>query len=124
MHFSTESPMLWSIRVRGLALDCDLQIRVSNSFNKLACGFSKGWNPAEISQKVCHSVNYEFSIDNLSPKPYTLETLNFLQVLPADAVVVGAGVLPNTRFVEGLSLDGLLIFRKFRDMHLSKCKIL
>ncbi|OLP73351.1 hypothetical protein AK812_SmicGene47437, partial [Symbiodinium microadriaticum] len=26
-------------------------------------------------------------------------------VLPADAVVVGAGVLPNTRFVEGLSLD-------------------
>ncbi|OLQ14788.1 Apoptosis-inducing factor 3 [Symbiodinium microadriaticum] len=38
------------------------------------------------------------------------------EVLPADAVVVGAGVLPNTRFVEGLSLDGLLIFRKFRDM--------
>ncbi|CAE7318522.1 AIFM3, partial [Symbiodinium necroappetens] len=97
--------MLWSIRVRGLALDCGLQIPVSDSFNKLACGFSKGWNPAEISQKVCHSVNYEFSIDNLSPKPYTLETLNFLQVLPADAVVVGAGVLPNTRFVEGLSLD-------------------
>ena len=29
----------------------------------------------------------------------------FLQVLPADAVVVGAGVLPNTRFVEGLSLE-------------------
>eukprot|EP00438_Fugacium_kawagutii_P015044 Skav225177 [mRNA] locus=scaffold1095:375061:388472:- [translate_table: standard] len=27
------------------------------------------------------------------------------EVLPADAVVVGAGVLPNTRFVEGLSLD-------------------
>jgi len=27
------------------------------------------------------------------------------EVLPADAVVVGAGVLPNTRFIEGLSLD-------------------
>lgn len=27
------------------------------------------------------------------------------EVLPADAVVVGAGVLPNTRFVEGISLD-------------------
>merc|ERR1719237_1854820 len=27
------------------------------------------------------------------------------EVLPADAVVIGAGVLPNTRFVEGLSLD-------------------
>ncbi|CAJ1378880.1 unnamed protein product [Effrenium voratum] len=27
------------------------------------------------------------------------------EVLPADCVVVGAGVLPNTRFVEGLSLD-------------------
>lgn len=27
------------------------------------------------------------------------------EVLPADAVVVGAGVLPNTRFVEGVTLD-------------------
>lgn len=27
------------------------------------------------------------------------------EVLPADCVVVGAGVLPNTRFVEGLSLE-------------------
>jgi NADPH-dependent 2,4-dienoyl-CoA reductase/sulfur reductase-like enzyme len=27
------------------------------------------------------------------------------EVLPADGVVVGAGVLPNTRFVEGVSLD-------------------
>jgi len=27
------------------------------------------------------------------------------EVLPADAVIVGAGVLPNTRFVEGVSLD-------------------
>lgn len=27
------------------------------------------------------------------------------EVLPADAVVIGAGVLPNTRFVEGVSLD-------------------
>jgi len=27
------------------------------------------------------------------------------EVLPADAVVVGAGVLPNTRFIEGVSLD-------------------
>merc|ERR1719382_2427439 len=27
------------------------------------------------------------------------------EVLPADLVVVGAGVLPNTRFVEGVSLD-------------------
>merc|ERR1719471_1005911 len=27
------------------------------------------------------------------------------EMLPADAVVVGAGVLPNTRFVEGVSLD-------------------
>jgi len=27
------------------------------------------------------------------------------EVLPADAVVIGAGVLPNTRFVEGTSLD-------------------
>ena len=43
---------------------------------------------------------------------YSLSTIGmvdandwFLQVLPADAVVVGAGVLPNTRFVEGLSLE-------------------
>jgi len=27
------------------------------------------------------------------------------EVLPADAVVIGAGVLPNTRFIEGVSLD-------------------
>merc|ERR1711862_1089230 len=27
------------------------------------------------------------------------------EVLPADGVVIGAGVLPNTRFVEGASLD-------------------
>lgn len=27
------------------------------------------------------------------------------EVLPADAVVVGAGVLPNTRFVKGITLD-------------------
>jgi len=27
------------------------------------------------------------------------------EVLPADAVVVGAGVLPNTRFIEGVSFD-------------------
>merc|ERR1711972_35663 len=27
------------------------------------------------------------------------------EVLPADAVVIGAGVLPNTRFVDGVSLD-------------------
>mmetsp|Transcript_59037 Transcript_59037/g.93381 ORF Transcript_59037/g.93381 Transcript_59037/m.93381 type:complete len:625 (+) Transcript_59037:47-1921(+) len=37
------------------------------------------------------------------------------EVLPADAVVVGAGVLPNTRFVEGLSLDknGAIIVNPF-----------
>eukprot|EP00931_Biecheleriopsis_adriatica_P039361 TRINITY_DN22511_c0_g1_i1.p1 TRINITY_DN22511_c0_g1~~TRINITY_DN22511_c0_g1_i1.p1 ORF type:complete len:661 (+),score=147.72 TRINITY_DN22511_c0_g1_i1:90-1985(+) len=37
------------------------------------------------------------------------------EVLPADAVVVGAGVLPNTRFVEGMSLDknGALIVNPF-----------
>jgi len=38
------------------------------------------------------------------------ETVNGIEledgeVLPADAVVVGAGVLPNTRFVEGITLD-------------------
>merc|ERR1712061_801019 len=27
------------------------------------------------------------------------------EVLPADAVVIGAGVLPNTRFVQGVSFD-------------------
>merc|ERR1711879_268979 len=27
------------------------------------------------------------------------------EVLPADGVIIGAGVLPNTRFVEGVSLD-------------------
>jgi len=37
------------------------------------------------------------------------------EVLPADCVVVGAGVLPNTRFVEGLSLDknGAIIVNPF-----------
>eukprot|EP00811_Abedinium_folium_P002005 NODE_1183_length_2573_cov_3.412919.p1 GENE.NODE_1183_length_2573_cov_3.412919~~NODE_1183_length_2573_cov_3.412919.p1 ORF type:complete len:671 (-),score=203.64 NODE_1183_length_2573_cov_3.412919:559-2460(-) len=36
------------------------------------------------------------------------------EVLPADGVVIGAGVLPNTRFVEGVSLDknGALIVGK------------
>lgn len=37
------------------------------------------------------------------------------EVLPADAVVVGAGVLPNTRFLEGVSLDknGAIVVNPF-----------
>lgn len=48
------------------------------------------------------------------------------EVLPADAVVVGAGVLPNTRFVEGLSLDtwaALATVVKLRpSLHRSNCE--